>query len=97
MDSDQIVFVSVVSVWELAAKQRRSRDLVLPEPVTILMNRSNFLPLDFKFDVPSLLADLPDIHGDPFDRMLVAQALFHNLTLVTGDRAVRRYPVDTLW
>ena len=43
------------------------------------------------------LAKLPDLHRDPFDRMLVAQALVGGLTLVTPDDAIRQYPVRTLW
>jgi PIN domain nuclease of toxin-antitoxin system len=40
---------------------------------------------------------LPDIHGDPFDRLLVAQATLEGMTLVTGDQWIRRYPVSTAW
>jgi PIN domain nuclease of toxin-antitoxin system len=50
------------------------------------------LPLD----EPSTarLAELPDLHRDPFDRMLICQALQHGLTLATVDPAIRAYPVD---
>jgi PIN domain nuclease of toxin-antitoxin system len=40
---------------------------------------------------------LPHLHRDPFDRMLVCQAIAHGLTLVTPDEAIRRYPVRTMW
>jgi PIN domain nuclease of toxin-antitoxin system len=43
------------------------------------------------------VADLPPLHGDPFDRMLVAQAIEERLTLVTSDLALHEYPVDHLW
>jgi PIN domain nuclease of toxin-antitoxin system len=43
------------------------------------------------------LPELPDIHGDPFDRMLVAQALVEDMTIVTGDQAIAQYPVPTIW
>jgi PIN domain nuclease of toxin-antitoxin system len=43
------------------------------------------------------LPELPAIHGDPFDRMLVAQALVEDLDLVTGDERITRYPVRTVW
>jgi len=42
------------------------------------------------------LASLPDLHKDPFDRMLICQALEQGLTLITVDAAIRAYPVDTL-
>jgi PIN domain nuclease of toxin-antitoxin system len=43
------------------------------------------------------LQTVPDLQRDPFDRMLVAQALTESMPLVTGDRAVRAYPVSTIW
>jgi PIN domain nuclease of toxin-antitoxin system len=44
-----------------------------------------------------MLAELPQLHGDPFDRMLVAQAVVEDLDLVTGDETLRSYPVRSLW
>lgn len=96
-DPAQEVFVSVVTYWELEVKRRRSADFVLPEPVPAYMQRAGFSPLELEFDVPAQIAQLPDIHGDPFDRLLVAQARHHGLKLVTNDRMIRRYPVETLW
>ena len=43
------------------------------------------------------LAKLPAVHRDPFDRMLVCQAIEHDLRLVTDDESVRRYPIKTAW
>ena len=43
------------------------------------------------------LEALPDLHRDPFDRMLVAQALAEDMPLATGDHAIRAYPVSTIW
>jgi PIN domain nuclease of toxin-antitoxin system len=43
------------------------------------------------------LSELPAIHADPFDRMLVAQAVVEDLELVTGDETLRSYPVRTIW
>ena len=40
---------------------------------------------------------LPSIHRDPFDRMLVCQAIQHSMTIVTSDAQIKRYPVKTLW
>jgi PIN domain nuclease of toxin-antitoxin system len=93
---DEKVFVSVITRWELALKERRFGPL-MGVPFDLLMARASFEPLDLRFDVPSRIAALPDIHKDPFDRILVAQALSEGLTLVTADRQVRRYPVQTLW
>ena len=42
-------------------------------------------------------SQLPDIHRDPFDRLLICQAIEHGLTLVTPDRYIQQYPIRTLW
>lgn len=97
VDPMQEVFVSVVCYWEIEVKRIRSPEFAPPEPVRALMDRAGFRPLPLEFDVPARLSALPRFHGDPFDRLLVAQALHHGLTLVTGDAAIRRYPVETLW
>lgn len=96
-DPETQVFVSVISRWEIAIKQRRSADYLLPGPITDVMDQAGFLPLDLEFPTPGVLEELPELHGDPFDRLIVAQALHHNLRLVTGDRTLRRYPVEILW
>jgi len=95
-DPDQEVSVSVVSRWEIALKHR-TPGFRMSVPFDRLLRQSGFQGLDLAFDTPSLIEDLPDIHRDPFDRILVAQALLHDLTLISGDRQVRRYPVPTLW
>ena len=43
------------------------------------------------------LSRLPDHHRDPFDRMLICQAIHHGMILVTPDEAIHRYPVRTMW
>lgn len=96
-DPTRAVFVSVVTYWEIEVKQRRSAEFLLPEPLSSFMARAQFEPLDLHFDVPGRVSGMPNLHGDPFDRLLVAQALHHDLVLVTGDKAIRRYPVETIW
>lgn len=43
------------------------------------------------------ILDLPAVHQDPFDRLLVAQAICEGMTIVIGDRSIPKYPVPTLW
>lgn len=90
------VFLSPVAIWEALVKYRLGKlplpvspELYLPEQRR--RHRIDTLPLD----EPSVarLAGLPDLHRDPFDRMLVCQALEHGLTLATVDPTVRAYPV----
>lgn len=87
--------VSVVSAWEYEAKRAKHPGRTA-KPFDQLMV-GDFLPLDFAFAVFRHAASLPPIHADPFDRMLIAQAIEGELTLVTADKNIRRYPVATLW
>jgi PIN domain nuclease of toxin-antitoxin system len=94
------VFLSSVSAWEIAVKHRLGR-LPLPDRPEVWIPEQRHahafeaLPLD---EAAALtLPRLPDLHRDPFDRMLICQALFERLTLVTPDEAVRAYPAPTLW
>ena len=56
-----------------------------------------YTKLDFAFDVHKYAQSLPPIHKDPFDRMLIAQAIHHDLEFVASDAAIHRYPVRTFW
>lgn len=54
-------------------------------------------PLPLEEEAALHLAKLPELHKDPFDRMLVCQALVHGLILLTPDEMIRQYPVRTIW
>jgi PIN domain nuclease of toxin-antitoxin system len=99
-DPDCEVWLSVVSVWEIAIKQKIGR-LDLPGPawsyVTSARERHKIEPLSLTEPAVAHFAKLPDVHKDPFDRMLVCQAIEHDLQLVTNDPLVCQYPVKTLW
>jgi PIN domain nuclease of toxin-antitoxin system len=92
------VFLSPVSLWEALVKYRLGK-LPLPENPEVYLPRQcrlhqiDSLPLD-EASVQHL-ASLPDLHRDPFDRMLICQALEHGLTLATVDAAIKSYPVNT--
>ena len=99
-DPDNEVFLSVVSVWEIGVKNALGR-LPLPAPPEQFvpeMRESHLLtslPLDEESAVQ--LGRLPDLHKDPFDRMLVCQALQHNLVLATPDGLITQYSARCLW
>ena len=99
-DPDVRVWLSVASVWEIAVKQQLGR-LTLPEPawpyVTRLRERHGIDSLAIEEAALAHLVKLPDVHRDPFDRMLVCQAIEHDMLLVTKDEQVQKYPVKTLW
>jgi PIN domain nuclease of toxin-antitoxin system len=90
-----VVYVSVVSAWEIAIKQSRGK-LRLPESIEEGMRKSSFSPLPATFAHAEAFARLPIHHGDPFDRMLIAQAQVEGLTIITGDRAFEPYDVKLL-
>jgi PIN domain nuclease of toxin-antitoxin system len=93
------VYLSVVSIWEAIIKHGLGK-LFLPEPPEIYLPKQRrlhliqSLPVDE--DSVSQLSKLPLLHRDPFDRMLISQALQYNLTIATVDNAIRAYPVPVI-
>ena len=94
-DAD-VVFVSAAAAWEAAIKASLGR-LDLPDTVESGVEDSGFEKMQISFSHAEAAAALPPHHGDPFDRMLVAQAIFEGLTLVTHDRRLGAYEVSILW
>ncbi|MEI8396201.1 MAG: type II toxin-antitoxin system VapC family toxin [Rhodospirillaceae bacterium] len=96
---DHEVLLSVVSLWEAMIKHQLGK-LPLPHPPALYLpeqrerHQVESLPLDEA--CVGHLARLPPIHRDPFDRMLIAQALAHDLTIVTVDPLIIAYPVPVL-
>ena len=99
-DPEQEVFLSVVSPWETILKQQTGR-LSLPPPIGGYLREKRELhriaPLLLEEQSVLHLVKLPPLHRDPFDRMLICQAMEHNLTIVTPDHAISQYPIKTLW
>jgi PIN domain nuclease of toxin-antitoxin system len=99
-DPQHELYFSAVSVWEIAIKAGLGK-LQLPEPPRIVVpretGRQGLRPLSVTHVHALAVYDLPLHHGDPFDRLLVAQALSEGLTLITADRDLKQYPVETLW
>ena len=89
------VFVSVASVWEISIK-RSTGKLDAPDDLVTQIERSHFVRLPITFGHADLAGRLPPHHRDPFDRMLVAQAQVEDLVLVTRDRFIPRYEVETM-
>lgn len=89
------VFVSVVSPWEIAIKGPRE-GLQLPDDMELQLSRQRFkiLPILLRHTEP--IESMPLHHRDPFDRMLVAQAVTDGLTIVTADRKLTRYQVSLM-
>jgi PIN domain nuclease of toxin-antitoxin system len=88
------VFVSAASIWEIEIKRALGR-LSAPPRIAAAARDAGYEPLPVNFDHATAIGELPRIHGDPFDRMLVAQARVEDLTLATADEQLQRYDVKT--
>ena len=100
VDPANDVFLSAASAWEIAIKHGLGRlRLHMPPdeyvPEQRLLHRIETLGIDE--DATLQVGKLPDLHRDPFDRLLIAQAIVHGLTIVTPDRLIRGYTVPILW
>ena len=91
---DNIVYVSAASIWEISIKSARGK-LRVDEAIFDVRN-DDFEPLPITHADARLAGSLPDHHRDPFDRMLVAQALAHDLVLVTRDPQMGLYGPNIL-
>jgi len=93
---DNEVYLSVVSLWEVIIKQDLGK-LFLPQPAQSYLptqrNRHHIASVPINEASVAQLAKLPSIHRDPFDRMLICQAIEYDLTLITVDNIFHAYPV----
>jgi PIN domain nuclease of toxin-antitoxin system len=99
-DPGNEVFLSAASVWEIVVKHARGK-LPLPDDPARLVpaRRATRGVVALPFDEESALQGtrLPPLHADPFDRMLIAQAVADGMAIVTPDPLIRQYPVRTIW
>jgi PIN domain nuclease of toxin-antitoxin system len=97
---DTRVFVSVVSAWELVIKLRTGK-LALDRPIADWWGfntaENGFEVLDVTSGDVLAVDPLPLHHRDPFDRLLIAQAIRRGLSVVTADEAFAAYPVQRIW
>ncbi len=94
------VYLSVVSVWEIARKYAQGRISLPSHPSTLIpaVRRDSGIASLSLTESDALAAEkLQLFHKDPFDRMLIAQALMGGLVIVTSDRAFDPYPVRVIW
>jgi PIN domain nuclease of toxin-antitoxin system len=94
-DRQAAVWFSAVSLWEVEIKRALGK-LQAPGDLVEVATATGFSALSMTAEHTRGLRDLPSVHGDPFDRMLVAQARAEGLVLVTSDELLLRYPVSTL-
>lgn len=94
-DGRNRVLVSAVSAWEITIKKALGR-LRAPDDLVDQLAERRFTVLDVTIHHALAVGELAGHHADPFDRLLIAQARTERLTLVTRDRNIARYEVETL-
>jgi PIN domain nuclease of toxin-antitoxin system len=93
------VYFSAATAWELSIKARLGK-LHLPSPpgqcIPAFMAKQGLRPLPVTHLHAVKVYDLPLHHDDPFDRLIIAQAVEEGMTVLTSDKVFRKYPVDVL-
>jgi len=98
MDAGEVM-ASVASLWELCLKCRKKDSLVLV-PIawwSQYVTNSGIRTLPIRVSDIAALCSLPEIHKDPFDRILVAQSMAEAIPLITKDAALTQYGISTIW
>ncbi len=99
IESAEKAYISIASLWEIAIKQGNGK-LDLRRTISEIAEACRETNIEILNPSPlqlELLQKLPKIHGDPFDRLIIAQAKDLDLTIITSDRFIPEYDVKTLW
>ncbi len=94
------LYISPVSAWEIAVKWAAGRLCLPAEPslwIPARREQNGIEPLPLTEDAVLQVTKLPPLHRDPFDRMLICQAVTEGLAIVTPDPLIRQYPVRVFW
>ena len=98
-DINNDIYLSTISIWEIIIKAKLGK-LKIMEPIYHYIQKSRDLHLinSLEFEERNLyvLESLPDIHKDPFERLLICQAINNDIVFITNDSEIVKYPVKTL-
>ena len=97
---DNEIYFSVVSAWEIIIKVGTGKFSLSEPPEVYIPSRitsNQFETLTVQMPHILRINGLPNFHKDPFDRLLIAQSLVEDLSLITVDEAIAQYPVKTIW
>jgi PIN domain nuclease of toxin-antitoxin system len=100
LDTNNQLFLSAASYWEICIKQSIGKLQLAPDWADIFdrelaANSIQWLPIEKAHC--RQIGQLPPLHGDPFDRLLIAQAQCESMTLLTANSNIQAYPVETFW
>ena|ERR1700726_2539001 len=99
-NGEQQLYLSAASSWEIAIKAKLGKYQLPDAPGPYMRSRlaaQGILALPVTQDHSLSVYDLPLHHHDPFDRLIIAQALQERMIILTSDRAFKQYPVEILW
>ena len=98
-DTNKLKYISIVSFWEIAIKlSLKKLELDVPyKELLIHAVKNGFEILPLTFDHSACIISLEFHHKDPFDRMIISQAITENLQIITRDDKFERYPVSIIW
>jgi len=96
-DPDNLIYISSVSIWEIAIKTSLKKLDVSLESFLREVDQAEFTIVQLENSYMLNLLNLPKIHKDPFDRLLIATAQTENMTLITEDDNIHQYDVQWVW
>ena len=100
LDPSNEVYLSVASTWEIAIKYKRGKLSLpqLPEKYISAKRKQHHIDsLALDEEATLYLTKLPDLHKDPFDRILICQSIVAGLTILTPDELISQYPLRSVW
>jgi len=99
-DRNQEVYFSAASAWEMSIKIRLGRLTIEEELEPFIVKQlaeNNFSTLSITVLHSLYTSKLPEIHKDPFDRMIIAQSKLENMSLISKDKNIKKYKVPMVW
>lgn len=100
IENNKDVYISIVSLWEIAIKisiKKLNLTNKTIEDILYSCREKDFSILNITSEHVKSIIDLPFVHPDPFDRMLIAQTKVEDMILLTCDQNIPQYPIKTLW
>lgn len=94
-DSNNICFISSATIWEISIKSALGK-LEIPDNFTDILEQEGFNELQISWEHAARIRQLPSHHKDPFDRLIIAQAIIEDYTLLTVDKIIPEYGVKLL-
>jgi PIN domain nuclease of toxin-antitoxin system len=98
-DTADLVYVSIASLWEISIKLKLGKLSLQQsyESIGTTVANSDIFLLPITFEDTAQLLNLPLHHNDPFDRILIAQAINHSLVIISTDKKFDAYPIQRVW